>query len=88
MGGRGSELDGSVPAVESAPVDETSRGIGGFLLRRWRTLSFFLTSLGFVGFYLTTGRRVRRRYREAQRSGGTIWLDQGPFANDADGPSS
>ena len=69
-------------------MDETSRGIGGFLVRRWRTVSFLLNSLGFVGFYLTTGRRVRRRYREAERRGGTIWLDRGPFEDDSEGGSA
>lgn len=68
-------------------LDETTRGAPGFLVRRWRTVTFFLSSLGFVVFYLTTGRRVRRRYREAQRTGRTIWLDRGPFADDAGGRS-
>ena len=61
------------------PFDETSRGLGGFLFRRLQTLRFFLQSLRFIVFFLTAGRAVRHRYAAAERSGGTIWLDHGPF---------
>ena len=61
------------------PLDETARGLGGFLFRRLQTLRFLLGSLRFVLFFLTRGREVRRRYAAAERSGGTIWLDHGPF---------
>ena len=69
-------------------MDETARGIGGFLARRWRAATLLLTTLRFVLFYLTTGRRVRRRYEEAQRAGRTIWLDHGPFAGDDEAAAS
>ena len=61
------------------PFNETARGPGGFLFRRLQTLRFFLASLRFIVFFLTAGRAVRRRYAAAERSGGTIWLDHGPF---------
>lgn len=61
------------------PLDETARGLGGFLYRRLQTLRFLLDSIGFVFFFLTKGREVRRRYAAAERSGGTLWLDHGPF---------
>ena len=60
-------------------LDETARGLGGFLYRRLQTLRFLLDSVRFVFFFLTKGREVRRRYAEAERSGDTIWLDHGPF---------
>ena len=60
-------------------LDETARGPGGFLFRRFQTLRFFLASLRFIFFFLTTGRAVRRRYAAAEQAGGTIWLDHGPF---------
>ncbi len=66
-------------------MDETSRGVGGFLIRRWRTVKFLLVSVRFVGLYLTKARRVRQRYGEAQRTGATIWLDRGPFVEDGPG---
>ena len=61
------------------PFHETARGPGGFLYRRFQTVRFFLNSVGFVFFFLTKGREVRRRYAAAERSGDTIWLDHGPF---------
>ncbi len=60
-------------------MDETARGIPGFLARRIRTGRFLLTSLRFTLLYFTKAREVRRRYAEAERSGKTIWLDRGPF---------
>ena len=60
-------------------MDQTSRGPGGFVARRIRDLAHLAVTVRFVGLYLTKARRVRRRYREAERSGGTIWLDNGPF---------
>ena len=63
-------------------LDETARGLGGFLYRRLQTLRFFLDSVRFVFFFLTRGREVRRRYAEAERSGDTIWLDHGPFGRE------
>lgn len=60
-------------------LDETARGPGGFLARRLQTLRFFATSFRFVFFYLTSARAVRRRHAEAERTGGVIWLDHGPF---------
>jgi hypothetical protein len=64
-------------------LDETARGLGGFLYRRLQTLRFFLGFVGFVFFFLTKGREVRRRYAAAERSGDTIWLDHGPFRRGA-----
>ena len=64
------------------PVDETARGPGGFLFRRFQTLRFFLASFRFIFFFLTAGRAVRRRYAAAERSGRTIWLDHGPFCRE------
>lgn len=66
------------------PLDETARGVGGFLFRRFQTLRFFLASFRFIFFFLTAGRAVRRRYAVAERSGGTIWLDHGPFRREPD----
>ena len=63
-------------------LDETAPGPGGFLFRRLQTLRFLCASLRFIVFFLTTGRGVRRRYAEAERSGGVIWLDHGPFRRD------
>ncbi|MDE2661043.1 MAG: hypothetical protein OXI45_12640 [Acidobacteriota bacterium] len=60
-------------------LDETAPGLGGFFFRRLQTFRFFLASLRFILFFLTSGRAVRRRYAAAERSGGTIWLDHGPF---------
>ena len=60
-------------------MDETARGLGGFCYRRLQTLRFGFDTLRFVIFFLTKGREVRRRYAAAERSGGTIWLDRGPF---------
>ena len=60
-------------------MDATARGLGGFLARRVRDLAHLAVAVRFVGLYLTKARQVRRRYREAQRTGGTIWLDDGPF---------
>lgn len=60
-------------------MDETARGVGGFLARRLQTLRFLVNFLRFIGFFLTTGREVRRRYAEAEQEGETIWLDHGPF---------
>lgn len=65
-------------------MDETARGLGGFLFRRLQTLRFFLASFRFIFFFLTVGREVRRRYAAAQRSGDTIWLDHGPFRQESD----
>ena len=65
-------------------VDETARGFGGFLFRRLQTLRFFLASFRFIFFFLTAGRAVRRRYAAAERSGGTLWLDHGPFRREPD----
>ena len=69
-------------------MDETARGIRGFLVRRWQTLAFAGMVLRFVFFFLTEGRRVRKRYAAARREGRTIWLDRGPSAEDpAEGPA-
>ena len=65
-------------------LDETARGPGGFLVRRFQTLRFLLSSLRFVFFFLTRGREVRRRYAAAERSGDMIWLDHGPFRQEPD----
>ena len=65
-------------------LDETARGPGGFLFRRFQTLRFFLASFRFVFFFLTVGRAVRRRYAAAERSGGVLWLDHGPFRSEPD----
>ncbi|MCY4627082.1 MAG: hypothetical protein OXE58_05870 [Acidobacteria bacterium] len=65
------------------PLDETAHGLGGFLARRLQTFRFFAMLLRFVVFYLTAGRKVRRRYAEAERNGKTIWLDHGPFRPEA-----
>ena len=70
------------------PLDETARGLGGFLFRRLQTLRFFLASLRFIVFFLTTGRAVRRRYTAAERSGSTIWLDHGPFRGEPEEDAS
>lgn len=64
-------------------MDPTARGPGGFLARRIRDFVHLAVAIRFVGLYLTKARRVRRRYREAERSGGTIWLDEGPFRESA-----
>lgn len=61
-------------------VDIEARGAAGFVARRLQTLSFLLGAFRFVFFYLTTARAVRRRYAKAERTGGVIWLDRGPFA--------
>ena len=61
------------------PFDESARGLGGFVFRRFQTLRFFFASFRFIVFFLTTGREVRRRYAEAERSGDVLWLDHGPF---------
>ena len=66
------------------PLDETARGLGGFLFRRFQTLRFFLASFRFIFFFLTAGRAVRRRYAAAERSGDTMWLDHGPFRPEPD----
>ena len=66
------------------PMDETARGLRGFLARRWQTVAFVAMSVRFVLFYLTEARRVRRRYADAQRTGGMIWLDRGPFLDPTD----
>ena len=65
-------------------MDETARGLGGFCFRRFQTLRYFLASFRFIFFFLTAGRAVRRRYAAAERSGGTIWLDHGPFRQKPD----
>ena len=39
------------------PLDETARGLGGFLFRRLQTLRFFLASFRFIFFFLTAGAR-------------------------------
>ncbi len=59
---------------------EADPGPLGFLARRIRTLIVVSDVLRFVVFYFTVARRVRQRHAEAQRTGGTIWLDEGPFA--------
>ena len=61
------------------PLDETARGLGGFLARRLRTLRFLINAFRFIVLYLTKLREVRRRYAKAERTGETIWLDHGPF---------
>ena len=66
------------------PMDETARGPGGFLFRRYQTLRFFLGTFRFIFFFLTAGREVRRRYAAAERSGDRIWLDHGPFRQEPD----
>lgn len=66
------------------PLDETARGLGGFAARRLQTVRFCAMLLGFVFFYLTTARAVRRRYADAERSGRTLWLDHGPFSRPTD----
>ena len=63
-------------------MDETARGLGGFLARRLQTLRFLVNTLRFVLLFLTKARAVRRRYAEAERRGEKIWLDQGPFAHE------
>ncbi len=60
-------------------MDETSRGLTGFLARRIRDFTHLAIAIRFLRLYFTKARRVRRRYREAERRGGTIWLDDGPF---------
>ena len=60
-------------------LDETGRGLSGFLTRRMQTLRFFTMGIRFIFFYLTRAREVRRRYAEAERTGNVIWLDRGPF---------
>ena len=65
-------------------LDETARGLGGFLFRRIQTLRFLFALFRFVFFFLTTGRAVRRRYAAAERSGGVLWLDHGPFRSGPD----
>ena len=61
------------------PLDETARGLGGFLARRLQTLRFLIDGCRFIFLYLTKLREVRRRYAAAERTGETIWLDHGPF---------
>ena len=65
-------------------MDETARGIGGIAARAWRTLALAGVVARFVVFYLTKGREVRLRLRRAERTGGTIWLDHGPFVDEAE----
>ena len=60
-------------------LDETSRGPGGFLVRRLQTLRFVVNAFRFIFLFLTKAREVRRRYAEAERKGEMIWLDHGPF---------
>ncbi len=61
------------------PMDETARGLGGFLARQLQTLRFLVNAFRFIFLFLTKAREVRRRYAEAERKGETIWLDHGPF---------
>ena len=61
------------------PMDETARGLGGFLARRLQTLRFLVNTFRFIFLFLTKARAVRRRHAEAERNGATIWLDHGPF---------
>ncbi len=65
-------------------MDETARGIGGIAARGWRTLVLAGVVVRFVAFYLTKGREVRLRHRRAEQTGATIWLDHGPFGNEAE----
>ncbi len=61
------------------PMDETARGLGGFLARRLQTIRFLVNTFRFIFLFLTKARKVRRRHAEAERDGETIWLDHGPF---------
>lgn len=61
------------------PMDETARGLGGFIARRLQTLRFLVNGVGFIVLFLTRAREVRRRHAAAERNGETIWLDHGPF---------
>ena len=63
-------------------LNETARGLGGFVARRLQTFRSIGMLFRFVVFYLTTARAVRIRYAHAERNRETIWLDHGPFRSE------